>query len=219
MTTFIIPWNLRNIYWEKGSTSPISFNFHPTSHTNSPPFLIIHNINFFLAYSQVSHVSKSIRFKLSTFKVSQSPRRRKKLILYYYFLQLFYFIDDQYPCFLLWLFSFNMVLKVPHVICFILWLSLLVLLFQEFKFLKTNNKVIISNDHHHHHSLFGQRKALIASNFDFTPFMKNVHHHHHHYHHQDDVYEQREEPAGGEIDQRYGVEKRLVPTGPNPLHH
>ncbi|ERN05435.1 hypothetical protein AMTR_s00007p00237640 [Amborella trichopoda] len=24
---------------------------------------------------------------------------------------------------------------------------------------------------------------------------------------------------GGEIDPRYGVEKRLVPTGPNPLHH
>ncbi|CAN6445984.1 unnamed protein product [Victoria cruziana] len=27
------------------------------------------------------------------------------------------------------------------------------------------------------------------------------------------------DPAGGEIDPRYGVEKRLVPTGPNPLHH
>lgn len=24
---------------------------------------------------------------------------------------------------------------------------------------------------------------------------------------------------GNEIDPRYGVEKRLVPTGPNPLHH
>lgn len=24
---------------------------------------------------------------------------------------------------------------------------------------------------------------------------------------------------GDEIDPRYGVEKRLVPTGPNPLHH
>ncbi|CAN6451870.1 unnamed protein product [Victoria cruziana] len=28
-----------------------------------------------------------------------------------------------------------------------------------------------------------------------------------------------EDPAGNEIDPRYGVEKRLVPTGPNPLHH
>lgn len=109
-------------------------------------------------------------------------------------------------------------LKVPHVICFTLWLCLLLLLFQEFKFLKTNNKVmIISNDHH---SLFGHRKALIASNFDFTPFVKNVHHHHQHHHQHDNVYKQPEELVGGdEIDQRYGVEKRLVPTGPNPLHH
>ncbi|KAI4302215.1 hypothetical protein MLD38_037993 [Melastoma candidum] len=26
-------------------------------------------------------------------------------------------------------------------------------------------------------------------------------------------------PSVGEVDPRYGVEKRLVPTGPNPLHH
>ncbi|CAL9138800.1 unnamed protein product, partial [Musa hybrid cultivar] len=26
-------------------------------------------------------------------------------------------------------------------------------------------------------------------------------------------------PLGGEIDPRYGVQKRLVPTGPNPLHN
>ncbi|MCD7452552.1 hypothetical protein HAX54_017381 [Datura stramonium] len=110
-------------------------------------------------------------------------------------------------------------LKFPHVICFLLWLSLLLLLFQEFKFLKTNNnKIIISNDHHL--PLFGQRKTLIATNFDFTPFVKNVHHHHHHHHRKIFPDEQPEEPAGSDtIDQRYGVEKRLVPTGPNPLHH
>jgi len=27
------------------------------------------------------------------------------------------------------------------------------------------------------------------------------------------------DPDGSEIDPRYGVEKRRVPTGPNPLHH
>ncbi|GFP88731.1 clavata3/esr (cle)-related protein 12 [Phtheirospermum japonicum] len=27
------------------------------------------------------------------------------------------------------------------------------------------------------------------------------------------------EDDGGEIDPRYGVEKRLVPSGPNPLHN
>ncbi|CAN4124738.1 unnamed protein product [Withania somnifera] len=97
-------------------------------------------------------------------------------------------------------------LKIPHVICFVFWLSLLVLLFQELKFLKTNNKIIIMSNDHHHQPLFGQRKTLLASNFDFTPFVKNVHHH-------------QDEPAESAIDQRYGVEKRLVPTGPNPLHH
>ncbi|KAK4357561.1 hypothetical protein RND71_023171 [Anisodus tanguticus] len=109
-------------------------------------------------------------------------------------------------------------LKVPHVICFILWLSLLVILFQEFKFLKTNKKITVSNHHMHH--LFGQRKTLIASNFDFTPFVKSGqrHHHHHRKHSTGDVHEEPE-PAESEIDQRYGVEKRLVPTGPNPLHH
>lgn len=28
-----------------------------------------------------------------------------------------------------------------------------------------------------------------------------------------------ESDDGNDIDPRYGVEKRLVPTGPNPLHH
>lgn len=130
----------------------------------------------------------------------------------------FYFSPYNFfdPCFLLWLFSFNMGLKVPHIICFILWLSLLVLLFQEFKFLKTNRKSIAYSPSNNH-PLFTQRKALIASNFDFTPFVKNRHHHHRK-HSPVDVHE-RPEPAGSEIDPRYGVEKRLVPTGPNPLHH
>ncbi|KAI3785624.1 hypothetical protein L1987_44748 [Smallanthus sonchifolius] len=50
--------------------------------------------------------------------------------------------------------------------------------------------------------------ASPSTEFDFTPFI----HGHQHQHHQ--------HPARGlEIDPRYGVEMRLVPTGPNPLHH
>ncbi|GMI75383.1 CLAVATA3/ESR-RELATED 13 [Hibiscus trionum] len=45
-----------------------------------------------------------------------------------------------------------------------------------------------------------------ATEFDFTPFRK-----HHRQH--------SPLPGDNEIDPRYGVEKRLVPTGPNPLHH
>ncbi|KZV16771.1 hypothetical protein F511_39893 [Dorcoceras hygrometricum] len=71
-------------------------------------------------------------------------------------------------------------------------------------------------------SLINHRKAL-ASKFDFTPYLKNRHHHHHHHHrHKDlppDFHMQPALPGGEDIDPRYGVEKRLVPTGPNPLHH
>ncbi|KAJ0989235.1 hypothetical protein J5N97_007591 [Dioscorea zingiberensis] len=46
------------------------------------------------------------------------------------------------------------------------------------------------------------------------------HHHHHHLHHQlDHQHQPLNEDDGNEIDPRFGVEKRLVPTGPNPLHH
>ncbi|XP_052198550.1 CLAVATA3/ESR (CLE)-related protein 12 [Diospyros lotus] len=49
------------------------------------------------------------------------------------------------------------------------------------------------------------RKVLENSKkFDFTPFLRN---------------HSRKHPPESEIDPLYGVEKRLVPTGPNPLHH
>ncbi|CAA7410366.1 unnamed protein product [Spirodela intermedia] len=46
-----------------------------------------------------------------------------------------------------------------------------------------------------------------------------LHHHHHHHHHRPLRHRQSDSSDGHEIDPRYGVEKRLVPTGPNPLHH
>ncbi|CAL1390846.1 unnamed protein product [Linum trigynum] len=69
-----------------------------------------------------------------------------------------------------------------------------------------------------------------SSKFDFTPFLERhrywqLHRNHHSYH------ERHKRPAAdagsgdhhdGEIssvDPRYGVDLRLVPTGPNPLHH
>ncbi|KAG9144407.1 hypothetical protein Leryth_017537 [Lithospermum erythrorhizon] len=59
-------------------------------------------------------------------------------------------------------------------------------------------------DHQHHYQQ--SRKILLANKFDFTTFM------HHHNNRRDDPFE-------SEIDPRYGVDKRLVPSGPNPLHH
>ena len=77
------------------------------------------------------------------------------------------------------------------------------------------------------YNLISSRKVL-ASNFDFTPFLN-----HHQQREQKKRHHQKgrlepdmqassepvEDHEGKEIDPRYGVEKRRVPTGPNPLHH
>ncbi|KAJ8752248.1 hypothetical protein K2173_003884 [Erythroxylum novogranatense] len=98
----------------------------------------------------------------------------------------------------------------------ILWLSLCVILVQFWRcnFFSSvnaihNNSVSISNEP------FSNRKML-ATKFDFTPFLKS--HYQHHHHHSRHLPLHRE-PAGSDIDQRYGADKRLVPSGPNPLHH
>ncbi|KDP20081.1 hypothetical protein JCGZ_05850 [Jatropha curcas] len=62
---------------------------------------------------------------------------------------------------------------------------------------------------------------MATSKFNFTPFIKtsNHRHRHHRHHHRSHLPPVQPQPAETEIDPRYGVEKRLVPTGPNPLHH
>ncbi|RDX57786.1 CLAVATA3/ESR (CLE)-related protein 12, partial [Mucuna pruriens] len=108
-----------------------------------------------------------------------------------------------------------MAFKISQALHILLWLSLLLLLFHEYYNLKSkiNKKQITQASHSlpSHHP-FMSRKFL-ASKFDFTPFSK---HHHEHHHHGVGV---QHDPSDTEIDPRYGVEKRRVPTGPNPLHH
>ncbi|KAL7608735.1 CLAVATA3/ESR (CLE)-related protein 12 [Lactuca sativa] len=98
--------------------------------------------------------------------------------------------------------------KTSHLLYLILCLSLLIFIYYEF-FTTTTT---ISEAMQRHPST--NRKMLSASKFDFTPFLN--HHLHHHYYHSGLEF-------GGIIsdvtDPRYGVEKRLVPSGPNPLHH
>lgn len=108
-----------------------------------------------------------------------------------------------------------------HLFSIILWLSLLLLFFGWCNFFSED----INNISHRvsptsqYHTCSNNRKVL-ATKFDFTPFLHHQkHHRRHHSRHvpaEDDVYSG---PSGNEIDPRYGVEKRLVPTGPNPLHH
>ncbi|XWS64360.1 hypothetical protein CRYUN_Cryun06bG0179700 [Craigia yunnanensis] len=108
--------------------------------------------------------------------------------------------------------------KVSQFLFTILWLSLLLLLlheFHNFKFKigsKQANSITFSSLSHN--PLISRK--VVASKFDFTPFQK--HHQQEQDKHSPDMKTQSE-PADNEIDRRYGVEKRLVPTGPNPLHH
>ncbi|KAF8052168.1 hypothetical protein N665_1594s0001 [Sinapis alba] len=50
---------------------------------------------------------------------------------------------------------------------------------------------------------------ILASNFDFTPFFKN----------KDRTQRQRRSSTEKETDSWYNDEDRIVPSGPNPLHH
>ncbi|CAL9043110.1 unnamed protein product [Musa banksii] len=62
------------------------------------------------------------------------------------------------------------------------------------------------------------RKMLLAK-LDVAATSHARHHHHHHRHNQSQKTSLVDPSGGDEIDPRFGVEKRLVPTGPNPLHH
>nr|QLJ82592.1 clavata3/endosperm 12 [Panax ginseng] len=99
-----------------------------------------------------------------------------------------------------------MILKISHISSpkVILLLSLLLLLL--FLFFCRSHKFDHTHFSYNYHPLNYNRRSL-STKFDFTPFM---HHHHHRKH---------AAPAEPEIDPRYDVDKRLVPTGPNPLHH
>ncbi|KAJ9163393.1 hypothetical protein P3X46_023065 [Hevea brasiliensis] len=119
-----------------------------------------------------------------------------------------------------------MALKISHctLIGIVLWLSFLLLVFHELYNFKTNiiiNKKGIINTNSYYSSISHRpllNRKVLASKFDFTTFQKKHHHQHHGKSSLPDKQVHKEED-GNEIDPRYGVEKRLVPTGPNPLHH
>lgn len=118
-----------------------------------------------------------------------------------------------------------MALKLSQMMFIALWLSLLVLLFHQlfdFKSKNINTKQITTITYStvlSNHPLITRK--VLASRFDFTPFVK----HHQQQQQQQDHMKRlqnmhvKPDPDGSEIDPRYGVEKRRVPTGPNPLHH
>ncbi|GFP94572.1 clavata3/esr (cle)-related protein 13 [Phtheirospermum japonicum] len=104
-----------------------------------------------------------------------------------------------------------MIMKPPLLLYPFLWLFLILILFHEsyhFKNLRNTSLTNGSSNLERKRLLIPHRKAL-ASKFDFTPFLKR----HHHRQRSNDP------PGRSKIDPRYGEEKRLVPSGPNPLHH
>lgn len=62
------------------------------------------------------------------------------------------------------------------------------------------------------HGCSSMHRKLLTTSFDF----KELQRHRTYY---SRPLTQEPDPTGDEIDLRYGVQKRLVPTGPNPLHH
>ncbi|KAJ0242839.1 CLAVATA3/ESR [Hirschfeldia incana] len=113
-----------------------------------------------------------------------------------------------------------MALKFSRILLIVLWLSLFLLLLHHLYYVNLHclyslNVEKPSMSKHYNHRLYTinrlvSRKAL-SQTFDFTPFQHRKNNHHHH--------RSGEAHRGDEIDPRYGVEKRRVPSGPNPLHH
>ncbi|KAL5759220.1 hypothetical protein ACOSQ2_018058 [Xanthoceras sorbifolium] len=123
-----------------------------------------------------------------------------------------------------------MALKISHLVFITLWLSLLLLLFHELYNFKSKINHKQSSSHTNNIVTYSSlskypsiNRKVLASKFDFTPFQRN--HDDHEKQHEksspdDDDDQKKVQPAHEtQIDPRYGVEKRLVPTGPNPLHH
>ncbi|URE08620.1 hypothetical protein MUK42_23376 [Musa troglodytarum] len=98
----------------------------------------------------------------------------------------------------------------------LLWLTILLLLIHGWSHLRSRRRSSPSSV---------PRKLLVPYKHDPSAFNHTSHyrHHHrhrpHHHHRRETTHSSAEQPGGDEIDPRYGAEKRVVPTGPNPLHH
>ncbi|KAL0701210.1 hypothetical protein Bca4012_057332 [Brassica carinata] len=113
-----------------------------------------------------------------------------------------------------------MALKFSIILFIVLWLSFFFLLLDHLYSFNLHHLYSLNADepstpNYQDHSLYTiglvSRKAL-SHRFDFTPFQPRENNHHH-------DRPSGEKDGGDEIDPRYGVEKRRVPSGPNPLHH
>ncbi|KAF0934290.1 hypothetical protein E2562_024480 [Oryza meyeriana var. granulata] len=132
-------------------------------------------------------------------------------------------------------------LGVPHAAAVLLILWLAVLTFASHGYggrlgLCSVRRRILHHTAFHLPTATTRKMLLAAASFDASsPSSSSTtatdhrdrHHHHHrhhsHHHRGHDRWNRQGIPPtageGEEVDPRFGVQKRLVPTGPNPLHH
>ncbi|KAL8229012.1 hypothetical protein R6Q57_013912 [Mikania cordata] len=94
--------------------------------------------------------------------------------------------------------------KISHLLAIFLCIYLL------FNYLEFSTAAVTTTTSVPHH--LSTSRKMLASEFNFAQYLKR----HHHHHHQNSLKTREVDYA---IDPRYGIEKRLVPSGPNPLHH
>ncbi|KAL6529248.1 hypothetical protein OROGR_014871 [Orobanche gracilis] len=104
----------------------------------------------------------------------------------------------------------------------ILWLFLILALFHQlsiFKCLQNSSPENDSSPSKRREPMIPRRKTLsYTTKFDFKPFIKRRSRHRH-VNLASDGQTRLGPPGGSDIDPRYGVEKRYVPSGPNRLHN
>ncbi|XP_044494632.1 CLAVATA3/ESR (CLE)-related protein 12 [Mangifera indica] len=196
-------------------------NTHISTHLT---FLFISSF-FNFDYSSSCHII------FQAFQLINSFLALSKLVIYYFSI---HFLA---PCFLFQpffshSFSTSMALKFSHLVFITLWLSLLLFLMLHelynfksrnihiYKQSSSSNIITASSSSLVRLSRYPLvNRKVLASKFDFTPFQKHGQHEKHKRSANDKKGRSAQPAAETQIDPRYGVEKRLVPTGPNPLHH
>ncbi|XP_068641122.1 inactive protein FON2 SPARE1-like [Aristolochia californica] len=119
-------------------------------------------------------------------------------------------------------------LKRSHVVGILVWFSLILFFVHGWSSFRSSRTYSSSSSRHP--ALIGNQKSLrLTALVDLASYQipnrqrQHGHHHHHHHHHHHRQHSSSSvvvaEADPHEIDPRYGVEKRLVPSGPNPLHH
>lgn len=172
---------------------------------STPYFIIISYTHIYIIYNLKSHGSKHYLMSSSYACLVTSklyPQYSSNSPLFSFSLHAIISISFYFT-------FFAMTFKLQHLLTFIFWILLFFTLFHMFFGFTSNINISRNNEFP-----VSKNRKILATGFDFTPFINRQRQHHRHHRHHDHHHR-----SHTEIDPRYGVDKRLVPTGPNPLHH